>query len=269
MTTKIGIIGCGWLGLPLATSLIGKGHVVKGTTTSKDKLELLKKNGIEPFPITLTENNIQGPIEDFLHTITTLIIDVPPKLRGKGPKESYIAKIQLLHEAIKKSSVQNIIFTSSTAVYGDVEGMVNEKSLPVPNTSSGKQLVQCEQLFKNDSSLKTTIIRFGGLIGPGRHPITMLAGKQNLNGGTAPVNLIHLDDCIGIIETIIETDHFGDTINAVYPEHPTKQDYYTQEAIKRNLPLPHYTQTLGKTYKKVESCSIFLINNYDFLTTIN
>lgn len=269
MTKYIGILGCGWLGLPLAKNLIEQGYSVKGTTTSKEKIPLLRKKGIEAYHITLTENEVQGPIDEFLQAISILIIDIPPKLRGKGPKESYIAKMQLLKKALRNTTIKNILFISSTAVYGDAEGTVNEKTVPVPSTLSGKQLVQSENLFKVDSSLNTTIIRFGGLIGPNRHPINMLAGKENLEGGNAPVNLIHLDDCIGIISSIIENNHFGDVINAVYPEHPTKKQYYTNEAVKRNLPIPHYSDTNQKKYKKIETCSIFLINNYDFLTTIN
>ena len=38
---KIGIIGCGWLGLPLAKEFISNNYKVKGSTTTKEKLETL------------------------------------------------------------------------------------------------------------------------------------------------------------------------------------------------------------------------------------
>ena len=268
MTKRIGVIGCGWLGLPLAESLISSGYTVNGTSTSDEKLSILREKGITPFKIALSENKINGDIDAFLNSVSVLVINIPPKLRGKGPKESYIAKITLLHEAIKKSAVKNIIFASSTAVYGDTEGTVTEKTAPEPTTESGIQLVQCEDLLKNDKELNTTIIRFGGLIGPNRHPVTMLSGRENLSGGDAPVNLIHLDDCIGIIKRVIECDHYNDVLNAVYPEHPTKKEYYTLQAAKRGIPAPKYSAT-GKNQKLVSFCSIFLINNYNFLTSIN
>ena len=47
MKTTVGIMGCGWLGLPLAQSLIEKGFNVKGTTTSFEKLSVLTNIGIE------------------------------------------------------------------------------------------------------------------------------------------------------------------------------------------------------------------------------
>mgnify|MGYP003615968040 CR=1 FL=1 len=40
---KISILGCGWLGFPLAQKLIETGYEVKGSTTSESKLEALKK----------------------------------------------------------------------------------------------------------------------------------------------------------------------------------------------------------------------------------
>ncbi|WP_423996954.1 SDR family oxidoreductase [Maribacter sp. IgM3_T14_3] len=268
MTKKIGVIGCGWLGLPLAENLIANGYTVNGTSTSNEKITVLKEKGITPFKIALSKKEIKGDIHAFLDSVSVLVINIPPKLRGNGPKESYIAKIKLLHKAIKKSAVKNIIFASSTAVYGDIEGTVTEKTAPQPNTESGTQLVQCEDLLKNDKALNTTIIRFGGLIGPNRHPVTMLSGRENLSGGDAPVNLIHLDDCIGIIKRVIEHDHYNDVLNAVYPEHPTKKEYYTLQAEKRGIPAPKYTAT-GKNQKIVTFCSIFLINDYSLLTSIN
>ena len=45
---KIAILGCGWLGLPLAKSLLSKGYKVKGSTTSESKLEILENAGVLP-----------------------------------------------------------------------------------------------------------------------------------------------------------------------------------------------------------------------------
>ena len=42
----ISVLGCGWLGLPLAEYLMGKGYQVKGSTTNQSKLSLLENKGI-------------------------------------------------------------------------------------------------------------------------------------------------------------------------------------------------------------------------------
>lgn len=264
----MGVIGCGWLGLPLAKHLMKQGYSVKGTTTSKDKIHLLKEAGIVPFEIALTEERIKGSISDFLENLHILVINVPPGLRGKGPKESYVKKMELLHEEIKKTTIKKVIFVSSTSVYGDVTGEVNEETTPNPITESGKQLLKSEQLFRENRNLKSTIIRFGGLIGPDRHPVTMLSGKENLKGGSAPVNLIHLKDCINLIYTILQNEEWNQLFNGVYPNHPLKKKYYTEEAKKRGLEPPNYHGNGGESDKKIDTCKVFLIKNRVFFTSI-
>ncbi|MCK0160943.1 SDR family NAD(P)-dependent oxidoreductase [Allomuricauda sp. F6463D] len=267
MNKNIGIMGCGWLGLPLAKTMIEKSYIVKGTTTSARKMELLQDAEIDPFQINLSETGISGDIVGFLSNIGTLIINVPPKLRGTHT-ESYMEKMKYLSAEIQKSDVSYVLFVSSTAVYGNAEGEVTEATLPQPVTESGKQLLESEKLFQNQEGYKTTIIRFGGLIGTDRHPVNMLSGRHNLNNGDYPINLIHLNDCIHMIVTILEHAYWGELFNGVYPYHPKKQIYYFEEAQKRGLPTPSYkTETFKKEGKCILSTT-FLEKGHTFNTSI-
>jgi len=246
---QISILGCGWLGLPLAKSLLKKGFPVKGSTTSLDKIAVLKDNGIHAFQIEIGESQIKGEINSFLENSEILIIDIPPKLRG-NQSENFVQKIQNLIPFIEKSSVEKVIFVSSTAVYADDNSVITEDTKPQPETESGKQLLEVEQLLQSNKNFQTTILRFGGLIGENRHPIHFLAGKQNLENPDAPINLIHQTDCIGIIEEILRQDYWDETFNAVTPFHPTRKAYYTQKAIELHLPLPEFEEgkfSIGKT----------------------
>lgn len=98
---KISILGCGWLGLPLAKSLLSKGFSVKGSTTSLEKMSTLKNTGIDAFQIALSENEISGKIDSFLSNSEILIIDIPPKLRG-NTAENFVAKMERLIPFIEK-----------------------------------------------------------------------------------------------------------------------------------------------------------------------
>ena len=40
---QISILGCGWLGLPLAQQLVHEGYQIHGATTSEKKLIVLEK----------------------------------------------------------------------------------------------------------------------------------------------------------------------------------------------------------------------------------
>lgn len=267
MSKNISIIGCGWLGLPLAISFVKDGYHVHGSTTSEEKLSQLKKERIIPFYISLSESKIEGNISDFLRDVDTLIVNVPPKLRSRS-SENYIKKMQLLHQEVTRSMIQKVIFISSTSIYGEVDGEVTEDTIPQPSTESGKQLLASEAIFMNDSDLQTTIIRFGGLIGPNRHPITMLSGRQNLSNGNAPINLIHLDDCIRIIKSVISNSWWNEIINGVYPEHPNKQKYYSLEAKKQGLQLPDYKVDNSRKGKIVHSKVLLNVKKFHFTTTL-
>ncbi len=267
MSNTIGIIGCGWLGLPLATSFVKTGYEVHGSTTSKEKVSELKGLGIKPFLIRLYEDRIEGDIRLFLSGVSVLMINVPPKLRGNN-KENYERKMQLLHQFVKLSSVQKIIFVSSTSVYGDIDGVVTEASPTQPNTESGKQLVASEHLFQNDTDLETTIVRFGGLIGVDRHPVNHLAGRKELANGNEFINLIHLNDCIRILKLIVEEGYWNSVFNAVYPDHPIKASYYTKEAQKRGLKAPEYVRSDTPKGKKVDSYQLIRVKKFDFHTDI-
>jgi nucleoside-diphosphate-sugar epimerase len=261
--TKISILGCGWLGLPLAKALLSKGFSIKGSTTSVDKLPILETTGIIPFLIALSENKTNGKLTDFLENSEILIIDVPPKLRGPST-ENFVSKIRNIIPFIEQSSIQNVLFISSTSVYNDDATFVTEETIPTPDTESGKQLLETEQLLQNNSHFKTTVLRFGGLIGEDRHPVKFLAGRENLDNPDAPVNLIHQDDCIGIIKKIIEKNYWNETFNAVAPSHPSRELYYTQKAMDLNLALPRFKSEQNSAGKIILSARIETVLKYTF-----
>ena len=246
---QISILGCGWLGLPLAESLIKGGFTINGSTTSPDKIDTLTSAGIHPFLISLAPDAIEGNIELFLRESEILIIDIPPKLRGEN-KESFTDKIKMLIPHIEASGVSKVLFVSSTSVYADDNSVVTEETIPQPQTESGKQLVECEQLLLTNPNFKTTVLRFGGLISNDRQPVKYMAGRENLENPDGPVNLIDRTDCIGIIERIIEKNAWGEIFNGVQPNHPTRKEYYTKKALALGLPEPkfnHDKPSLGKT----------------------
>ena len=266
----IAILGCGWLGFPLAQSLISKGYEVKGSTTSENKLELLKSNKIEPFLLELSETKISDSITEFLYDSDILIIDIPPGLRkviSTSNEMTFVNKIEKLIPYIEKSGIQKVLFVSSTSVYGDSFPIVEitEETKPNPDTESGKQLVIAETLLQSNPHFKTTVIRFGGLLGEDRHPIKFLAGRTNIENPNAPVNMIQREDCIGVIEKAIEfARDDNQTFNAVAPQHPTRKAYYQKKAELFHLPLPTFAEHLESKGKIISSKKAETILGYSF-----
>ncbi len=268
---KISILGCGWLGLPLAKELLKNGFAVNGSTTTIEKKESIEKEGVNHFVIALEVDKTSDTLLSFLDDSEILIIAIPPKLRGKNKdysdanKNSFVSKIQSIIPFIEQSSVQKVLFISSTAVYGEVNAVVNEQTPTAPTTESGCQLVQTENLLLNQTSFQTTILRFGGLIGPERNPARFLAAKENLPNPNAAVNLIHLEDCMAIILAIINQNSWGVVYNAVAPNHPTRKEYYTQKAIKAGLVPPTFDEEKESIGKTILSDKIVQDLQYQFL----
>jgi len=262
---QISIIGCGWLGLPLAKSFISKEFVVKGSTTSDEKLELLKNAGIKPYAINLNENEIVGNHSDFFAKSDCIVINIPPGLRKK-PKKSHVKEIQNLIEAIEKSSINKVFYISSTSVFKDELNFPKITNHTKPNSTNrtAKQLIEIEKMLISNSNFKTTILRFGGLFNDERHPAKYLSDKKNILNPEAPVNLIHRKDCIEIISKLIENNIWNVSLNASHHCHPIKKEYYTDYCKTHNLKLPEFNTLKNSVGKIIDSSKLVQLLNYTF-----
>lgn len=255
------------MGTPLAVSLLKEGYQIKGSTTSEAKLKSLQKLGIPAFLVQLTEEKIHGDLDHFLKDVTALVINIPPGLRNSA-NGSYIQRMELLLKAVKASKVEKVLFVSSISIYGDVSGIITENTAPKPRTESAKQLLAAEQMVQKSEKIDTTILRFGGLIGPNRHPVTFLSGKTGLTNGNDTVNLIHLKDCIAMISNIIKERYWNTVLNGVYPMHPTKKEYYTKVALQRGILPPGYLPSTYQKEEKIIKTAEFYVKNHSFQTSI-
>lgn len=247
----ISILGCGWLGLPLAQSLLCEGYRVKGSTRSFDQLSLLSAGGIEPYYISLNPYIIGRNIHDFLDS-DALIINFPPERRD-DIEAYHEAQIKSLISELQISPVEKVLFVSSTSVYPDLNRVVLEADSVCPDKLSGKALLSVERLLQSSYHFKTTVLRFGGLIGYDRKPGRFLSGRKELTGGDAPVNLIHRDDCIGIVGRIIERGIWGETFNACADMHPGRKDYYIEQARIGGFVPPRFNDSEKSGFKIVSS----------------
>ncbi len=252
MNTRIGILGCGWLGFPLAKKFLSLGFQVSGTTTTRPNLSILSNEGIDAHYVQIFRDGVKGDLITFLNGIDILIIDFPPD--RKADRGDYEGKMEQLYEACKITHTEKMILVSSTSVYGNIQGEVTEDTEPRPKSDSARALIFSEKLFSEEPLFSCTVVRFGGLIGPDRHPVTYLSGQKDIPNGDDFVNLIHQDDCIALLVAIITENWWGKLINGVYPEHPRKKDYYTREARLRGLPEPVYKKDYaGKSGKLIKS----------------
>ncbi len=235
MKVKISILGCGWLGKPLAISLIKQGFAVKGSTTSEVKLSEFQELGITPFLISL--DYLTHNIPAFLDS-EILIVALPSKdIEG--------FKNVICH--IEKSAVKKVIFISSTSVYGNSEEVVTETSETLSSA-----LTTIEMLFKNSTHFETTIIRFAGLFGYNRKPGNFFKDGRKIPNPEGFVNMIHQDDCIQLIGKVIEKNAWNQIFNGSADTHPTRKEFYTKCTLAIGLKSPEFEE-VGQISQKVIS----------------
>lgn len=251
---SVAVVGCGWLGLPLARKLSEAGYKVFGTTTSPEKLQPLSDVGIEASLFRAgTDSAEKLPQADLM------ILNIPPSgIAG------YAAVMSDMADVIRQRG-SRVFFCSTTSVYPEMPGSVFESDLipgvtPVVHAELARhgtpksELVGAEEAFFKSGN--TVILRLAGLIGGGRHPVNFLSGRTFNGDALAPVNLIHRDDIITIIHELIARSTEGEIFNICAEEHPSKKDYYTEQAGIRNIPAPVFSNEGDGGGKIVDSSKI-------------
>lgn len=257
---SVSIIGCGWLGFPMAKRLLTKDWQVKGSTTSESKLENLKDNGIEPFLFKLPSR--VNP--ELLHS-NNLILNIPPGRGNSAQMENYSKSIGEILLQLKTSKPFNkLIFISSTSVYGSDQDIFNEGSECNSKTRSGEVMLEAESLIMN-SGIPYVILRFGGLAGPERHPGRFLAGRTGLNTGNQSVNFLHLDDAIGVINRMLETPILNEIFNVVSPIHPNKEDFYVEMAESQTMTPPTFDKPTTQFKREISVRKLLDETDYKFI----
>ena len=250
MNQHIAIVGLGWLGEPLGIHLSQLGHQISGSTTTLPSLHRLVKHPFYVTRIFVEPTQIQGDWHSLTNDCDVLIINIPPK-RVPNIEEVYPQQMQQIIQHTPKD--KKVIFVSSTSVYQNTNALLSEEINCQPEKASGVGVLAAEELMKAHFGNNVTILRLAGLIGPKRHPGRFLAGKRKLKNPNVPVNLIHLEDCIGLIQAIIEQEAYGHTLNGCADEHPQRATYYTEAAQKLGLTAPIFEENQPTSYKIVSN----------------
>jgi nucleoside-diphosphate-sugar epimerase len=226
------------------------GNSVKASTTSESRLSELTSVKAEPFMIDI--ERLSSSIQPFLRA-NVLIINIPSK---------NIDGFRNLIKEIEKCEIEKVLFVGSTSVYENKNKTISESD---GEESPLSPLLIIENIFRNSSKIKTTIVRFGGLIGYSRNPAMFFCNGRLVHNPDSNVNLIHRDDCIEIISQIVEQEVWGEVFNCCADTHPTKREFYTQAAKSIGVPAPGFVNKGAKSFKIISNQKVKRILNYEFL----
>jgi len=235
----VGIVGCGWLGTALATSLQQDNIDVFATTTSVEKQNKLSALTIKNELLTLPASFEQLANKQVFKQ-AQLVICITPQL--KYGKKDYAQKIANIVDAANQHQVQHLILISSSAVYGGLTGKIAEDAQLDLHAEKVAALVAAEQTLSQFSGSKT-ILRLTGLVGEDRHPGRFLAGKTALSNANIAVNMIHQTDAVAMIRCLLNNPSDVQQLaiyNGCSNTHVSRKEFYRKAARAINATPPEF-----------------------------
>lgn len=229
---KISILGVGWLGEALFKNLLTtEKYQVFGSSRKIEKRQRLQQIADEygqenaVFSISVPDELMA---DSRFWSCDVLIVTLPPRRSREEVIAKYSAELEQVITLAQKHQVKHIIYTSSTGVYGNQSGIVNEKSEIIPVTDSAKAVANVEAMLSK-AGPRVTILRLAGLYGPNRHPGRWFAGRAVIPNADAPVNLVHQLDVLQAIELVINSQSRQfEVYNVCAASHPSKGQFYSR-----------------------------------------
>ncbi len=240
---RVLILGCGYVGLPLAAELARRGQVVFGVRRTATTDHELRVAGVEPWVADVTDpaslSRLPAPFDWVVNCVSAT---------GGGAadyRRVYLDGTRHVLDWLAASPPQRFVYTSSTGVYGQRDGAaVTETSATSPGTPTGDVLVETEQRLLRegrDHGFPAVILRVAGIYGPGRGYWLrqFLAGEARIEGdGGRVLNMIHRDDVVGAILAALEHGRPGEIYNAVDDAPVTQRELFAWLASTLDKPLP-------------------------------
>lgn len=231
---KLVIVGSGWLGEQLFA------HFEQLQLLQDWQLHATRRNVASFTGLTAKVQKLawlgeqDAPdIESNLQDAVWLIAMSPGRDRS-----AYLASLQHVVDCAHLWQCRHLLLCSSTGVYSQLAGKVDECSQPVSGNARVDGLLAAEQLVQ--SFPNSTVLRLAGLFGEGRHPGRFCKAGQ-MAGAELPVNLVHSEQVAAVIAALLEQPAAPRVVNLVHPEHPSKQQFYSQAAALYGIAAPSFS----------------------------
>ena len=144
---KAAIIGCGYVGKTVAHLWKAKGFDVVVTTTSPERVDELSEVSDK---VVVLEGSEEHKLKVAIADREIVLLCVGSK-RGANYRKTYLGTAQTMAKVLPKTSVKQLIYTSTCSIYGQNSGAwINETMPPNPSTENGKIIEAAEQTLLDD-----------------------------------------------------------------------------------------------------------------------
>jgi nucleoside-diphosphate-sugar epimerase len=219
---RILVVGCGYVGLPLALHFRQQGYEVGAWVRSAESAEALKRYDFEKVVVgSVADEALWDGLGDYdgvIHGASS----------GRGGAEAYREVfLEGARRMVERQKVARKLFISSTSVYGQTEGeIVTEELGAEPATETGKILREAEEVALAGGAI---VVRSAGIYGPGRGVLfeKLRRGEAVIEGdGARWMNQIHRDDLVSALAFLWERGESGEIYNASDNEPVRARDFY-------------------------------------------
>ncbi|MCE0497631.1 MAG: SDR family oxidoreductase [Methylacidiphilales bacterium] len=257
-SSKTLIVGCGYIGLPLARRLQEQGHEISAwvhSAASAEALSVCRFHRVVAGSVAdpLLWNALAGEFDLVIHAASS----------GRGGAGSYReVYIEGIRQINARQPGARRLMVSSTSVYGQTDGEWVTEELPAtPAAETGRILREAEEAALGSGAI---VVRSAGIYGPGRGVLfeKFRRGEAVIEGdGSRWMNQIHQRDLVAALEHLVTTGEPGQIYNAVDDTPVTQRDFYAWCAELLRKPMPPYgpvntERKRGVTNKRVSNAKL-------------
>jgi nucleoside-diphosphate-sugar epimerase len=201
---RVCILGCGYVGLELARQLQDE-HEVVGVRRSAAGMAAVEATGAAAVRADVTDAEALAQVPD----ADALVFAASSGGRGAdAAREVYVEGLRTVVEAFgeRDDPPDQLIYTSSTGVYGDHGGGRVDETTPLdPTTERTRVLAEAERVAREEAAeydIDGRVARFAGLYGPDRYRL-----ERYLEGPVTAgyLNMVHRDDAAGAVRFMLES----------------------------------------------------------------
>lgn len=230
---NIAIIGCGYVGSAIAQHWKACGHHVTACTRQSSRVPTLK---------TIAGNAIviQSNLYNVLSDCQAILLCMAPESTDQYENAYLETTRSLIRTLPQLPHLKQILYTSSTSVYGDHQGnLVDENTVLAPQSQNAQILIEAEQTLLRAEKLgrEVCIFRLGEIYGPGREiaeRLKRMSGKSFPGNGSNITNLIHLEDIVGALDFSLNK-HLTGIYNLCNDLHIPRKEFYHQICKNKGL----------------------------------
>jgi nucleoside-diphosphate-sugar epimerase len=197
MSRRLLVLGCGYIGAEVCRRAPSAGWVARGVVRSADSASRLRAEGLDVVALDVLSDDLNALGKSWDAVVYALSA-------GGGGDDAYRAAYAegpvRVSAWAARAGAKALVLTSSTGVYRQ-DGEVDESS-PAGGDAASDRIVAGEQAVLNSTVPSRSVLRLGGLYGPGRHYLLdqLRRGERTVGGRVDHrINYLHRDDAASAV----------------------------------------------------------------------